>query len=41
MRLPILKRKCREPREHLARKPTSDLENGREGFLEEVMAETY
>ena len=29
-----LKRKCREPRELLARKPNADLENGREGFLE-------
>lgn len=41
MRIHILKRKCREPRELVARKPNMDLENSREGFLEEVTAETY
>lgn len=41
MRIHILKRKCREPRELLARKPNTDLENGREGFLEEATVEIY
>lgn len=36
----ILKGKCRERRELLARKPLEDPEKGREGFLEEVTAET-
>ena len=36
----ILEGKCREPRELLVRKPNMDPENGREGFLEEAMAET-
>lgn len=41
MRIHISKRKYRQPKELLARKPNTDPENGREGFLEEATVEMY